>query len=111
MCRTSRPSPILIKDDIRDVVGAIEIGRATMRKIRENLIWAFLYNSLGIPIAAGILYPFTGLIVSPELAAFFMAMSSISVTLNTLTLKRFRPSLREEREEAVPRHRPAPQAG
>ncbi|WP_338825878.1 Copper-exporting P-type ATPase [Moorella thermoacetica] len=102
---------ILIKDDIRDVVGAIEIGRATMRKIKENLIWAFLYNSLGIPIAAGILYPITGLIVSPELASFFMAMSSISVTLNTLTLKRFRPSLRAEREEAVPRHRPAPQAG
>jgi len=86
---------ILISDDIRDVVGAIEIGRATMGKIRQNLVWAFLYNTLGIPIAAGILYPFTGLIVSPELAAFFMAMSSVSVTLNTLLLKRFRPSLRE----------------
>ena len=102
---------ILIKDDIRDVVGAIEVGRATMRKIRQNLIWAFLYNTLGIPIAAGILYPITGLIVSPELAAFFMAMSSISVTMNTLTLKRFQPSFHEKQDTAVPRHQPAPQAG
>ena len=84
---------ILIKDDVRDVVNAIEIGRATMGKIRQNLIWAFAYNMLGIPLAAGILYPFTGLIVSPELAAFFMAMSSVSLTLNTLLLKRFKPSL------------------
>jgi Cu+-exporting ATPase len=84
---------ILIKDDVRDVVNAIEIGRATMGKIRQNLVWAFAYNSLGIPLAAGILYPFNGLIVSPELAAFFMAMSSVSLTLNTLLLKRFRPSL------------------
>jgi Cu+-exporting ATPase len=84
---------ILIKDDVRDVVNAIEIGRATMGKIRQNLVWAFAYNLLGIPFAAGILYPFTGLIVSPELAAFFMAMSSVSLTLNTLLLKRFSPSL------------------
>ena len=84
---------ILIKDDVRDVVNAIEIGRATMGKIRQNLIWAFAYNILGIPFAAGILYPFNGLIVSPELAAFFMAMSSVSLTLNTLLLKRFQPSL------------------
>ncbi|MDQ0286478.1 Cu+-exporting ATPase [Desulfofundulus luciae] len=85
---------ILIKADLRDVVSAIEIARATMRKVRQNLVWAFIYNSLGIPIAAGVLYPFTGLIVSPELAAFFMAMSSVSVTLNTLLLKRFVPSMK-----------------
>jgi Cu+-exporting ATPase len=84
---------ILMKNDVRDVVNAIEIGRATMGKIRQNLVWAFAYNTLGIPFAAGILYPFNGLIVSPELAAFFMAMSSVSLTLNTLLLKRFRPSL------------------
>lgn len=83
---------ILIKDDIRDVVGAIEIGRATMRKIKQNLVWAFVYNITGIPLAAGILYPLTGLIVSPELASFFMALSSISVTLNTLLLKGFQTS-------------------
>ncbi|WP_034634185.1 heavy metal translocating P-type ATPase [Desulfofundulus thermocisternus] len=96
---------ILIKSDLRDVVSAIEIARATMRKVRQNLVWAFVYNSLGIPIAAGLLYPSTGLIVSPELAAFFMAMSSVSVTLNTLLLKRFVPSMkrgqREPRGEAA----------
>jgi P-type Cu+ transporter len=82
---------ILIRGDLQDVVTAIETGRATMRKVRQNLFWAFFYNSVGIPIAAGILYPFTGQLVSPELAAFFMAVSSVSVTLNTLTLRRFRP--------------------
>ncbi len=90
---------ILIKADLRDVVSAIEIARATMRKVRQNLVWAFIYNSLGIPIAAGLLYPSTGLIVSPELAAFFMAMSSVSVTLNTLLLKRFVPSMKRGQQE------------
>ncbi|MGB9804878.1 heavy metal translocating P-type ATPase [Desulfofundulus sp.] len=88
---------ILIRADLRDVVSAVEIARATMRKVRQNLVWAFIYNSIGIPIAAGVLYPFTGLIVSPELAAFFMAMSSLSVTLNTLLLKRFVPSLKRDK--------------
>ncbi|MHB1419491.1 MAG: heavy metal translocating P-type ATPase [Bacillota bacterium] len=86
---------ILIKSDIRDVVAAIEVARATMGKVKQNLVWSFFYNTCGIPIAAGILYPWTGLIVSPELAAFFMAMSSVSVTLNTLLLKRFVPSMRK----------------
>jgi len=86
---------ILIKADLRDVVTTIEVARATMRKVRQNLVWAFIYNSLGIPVAAGIFYPFTGLLVSPELAAFFMAMSSVSVTLNTLLLKRFVPSFQK----------------
>ena len=83
---------ILIKSDLNDVVTAIEAGRATMRKVKQNLFWAFGYNTVGIPIAAGILYPFTGQIVGPELAAFFMAISSVSVTLNTLLLRRFKPS-------------------
>lgn len=87
---------ILIKSDIRDVVSAIEVARATMRKVKQNLVWSFIYNITGIPIAAGILYPFNGLIVSPELAAFFMAISSVSVTLNTLLLKRFVPSMKKE---------------
>lgn len=87
---------VLIKDDIKDVVSAIEIGRATMRKVKQNLFWSFIYNTLGIPIGAGLLYPFVGFLVSPELAAFFMAMSSVSVTLNTLLLKRFVPSMRRE---------------
>jgi Cu+-exporting ATPase len=83
---------ILIKSDLMDVVVAIEVARATMRKVKENLFWAFAYNTAGIPIAAGLLYPFTGQVVSPELAAFFMATSSLSVTLNTLRLHRFKPS-------------------
>ena len=85
---------ILIKEDLRDVVSAIEIARATMNKVKQNLFWAFSYNTTGIPIGAGLLYPTFKLIVSPELAAFFMAISSVSVTMNTLLLKRFKPSLR-----------------
>jgi Cu+-exporting ATPase len=84
---------ILIKSDIEDVVSAIEVARATMGKVYQNLFWAFIYNSVGIPVAAGLLYPFTRMVVSPELAAFFMATSSFSVTMNTLLLKNFRPSL------------------
>jgi P-type Cu+ transporter len=83
---------ILIKDDLRDVVVALEVAKATMRKVRQNLFWAFVYNMLGIPLGAGLLYPFMALIVSPELASAFMAISSVSVTLNTLLLKRFVPS-------------------
>ena len=85
---------ILIKDDLRDVVTAIETATATMRKVKQNLFWAFVYNTLGIPIAAGLFYPAVQLVVSPELAAAFMAFSSVSVTLNTLLLKRFKPSAR-----------------
>ncbi|GAB4248060.1 MAG: heavy metal translocating P-type ATPase [Thermoleophilia bacterium] len=91
---------ILIKSDLMDVVTALEVGRATMRKVKQNLFWAFVYNSAGIPIAAGALYPLTGQMVSPELAAFFMATSSLSVTLNTLMLRRFRPTARRGRPEA-----------
>ncbi|MEW5935618.1 MAG: hypothetical protein AB1816_18715, partial [Bacillota bacterium] len=57
----------------------------------QNLFWAFVYNTLGVPVAAGVLYPALRLVVSPELAAFFMATSSLSVTVNTLFLGRFRP--------------------
>ena len=85
---------ILIRDDIRDVVVALEVARATMRKVKQNLFWAFGYNVLGIPLGAGLFYPFFALVVSPELAAAFMAFSSVSVTLNTLLLKRFVPTLR-----------------
>jgi len=85
---------ILIKDDIRDVVVALEVARATMRKVKQNLFWAFFYNTLSIPLAAGLLYPSTSLIISPELAGLLMAVSSITVTLNTLLLKGFNPSIR-----------------
>ena len=87
---------ILIKDDVRDVVVAIEVGRATMRKVKENLFWAFAYNTLSIPIAAGLLYPAFKLVVSPEWAAFLMAISSLTVTLNTLLMRRFVPSVHRD---------------
>jgi len=87
---------ILIKDDIRDVIVALEVAKATMRKVKQNLFWAFVYNTLGIPIAAGLLYPFISLVISPEIAGLLMAVSSITVTLNTLLLKGFRPSVRRE---------------
>lgn len=87
---------ILIKDDIRDVIVSLEVARATMRKVKQNLFWAFIYNTLGIPVAAGLLYPFVSVIISPELAGLLMAVSSITVTLNTLLLKGFRPSVHGE---------------
>jgi P-type Cu+ transporter len=99
---------ILIKSDLLDVVTALEVARATMRKVKQNLFWAFFYNTTGIPIAAGLLYPLTGQMVSPELAAFFMATSSISVTLNTLLLKRFRPSAAASRAVGLAKIEPAP---
>ncbi|MBI2209425.1 MAG: heavy metal translocating P-type ATPase, partial [Deltaproteobacteria bacterium] len=88
---------ILIKEDLRDVVVAMEAAKATMRKVKENLFWAFGYNVASIPIGAGLFYPFFKLVVSPELAALLMAVSSLSVTLNTLLLKRFVPTLKRER--------------
>ncbi|MBI2455555.1 MAG: copper-translocating P-type ATPase [candidate division NC10 bacterium] len=87
---------ILIKEDLRDVVVALEVAKATMRKVKENLFWAFSYNVASIPIGAGIFYPFFKLVVSPELAALLMALSSVTVTLNTLLLRRFVPSLKRE---------------
>ncbi len=84
---------ILIKDDIRDVVVALEVARATMNKVKQNLFWAFVYNTLGIPIAAGVLYPLVSVVISPEVAGLMMAVSSVSVTLNTLFLKGFKPSI------------------
>ena len=102
---------ILIKDDIRDVVVALEIAKATMRKVKQNLFWAFVYNTLGIPLGAGLLYPFASLVISPEIAGLMMAVSSISVTLNTLLLKGFRPSIGSGRNpkqgSGTPHLRPA----
>jgi Cu+-exporting ATPase len=81
---------VLIKNDVRDVGKAIRLSKLTMNKIKQNLFWAFFYNSVGIPIAAGILYPFTTppFLLNPALAAAAMATSSVSVTLNTLLMKR-----------------------
>ncbi len=96
---------ILIKDDLRDVVIAIEIGKATMRKVKQNLFWAFIYNTLGIPIAAGLFYPFFQIVISPEIAAALMAVSSLTVTLNTLRLRGFVPSLKRGRGTRNPSER------
>jgi Cu+-exporting ATPase len=92
---------VLIKDDIRDVVVALEVARATMNKVKQNLFWAFIYNSLGIPIAAGLLYPFVSVIISPEIAGLMMAFSSVTVTLNTLLLKGFKPSIMKHQDRGM----------
>jgi len=81
----------LIRDDLRAIKTAVLLSRRTMRTIRQNLFWAFFYNTLGIPIAAGILYPFWGILLNPILASAAMAFSSVSVVSNSLRLKRFRP--------------------
>ncbi len=81
---------VLIKNDLRDVVRAIEISKYTMKKIKQNLFWAFAYNVAGIPIAAGILYPFTGALLSPVIAGAAMALSSVSVISNSLLMKKYK---------------------
>ena len=78
----------LVKGDLRGIVQAIALSRATMRNIRQNLWFAFLYNGLGVPIAAGVLYPVFGLLLSPIFASAAMALSSVSVIGNALRLKR-----------------------
>ena len=78
---------VLIKDDLRDVITAIDLSKYTLNKIKQNLFWAFFYNIVGIPIAAGILYPFTGWLLNPAIAAAAMAFSSVSVVLNALIMR------------------------
>lgn len=80
----------LVKGDLRGIVRAIRLSRATMRNIKQNLFWAFVYNSVGVPIAAGILYPFFGIVLSPIVAAAAMSFSSVSVIGNALRLRRLR---------------------
>ncbi|WP_242720541.1 heavy metal translocating P-type ATPase [Microcoleus vaginatus] len=79
---------VLMRNALMDVVESIELGRATFNKIRQNLFWAFGYNTLGIPVAAGILLPATGILLSPAAAGAFMAFSSVSVVTNSLLLRR-----------------------
>jgi P-type Cu+ transporter len=80
----------LIRDDLRVIVTAIRLSKRTIRTIRQNLFWAFFYNILGIPIAAGVLYPFWGILLNPILASAAMAFSSVSVVSNSLRLRRFK---------------------
>ena len=80
----------LVGGSLRGVVTAVALSRRTMRVIRQNLFWAFAYNTLGIPVAAGALYTFTGWLLSPMLASAAMALSSVSVVANSLRLRRFK---------------------
>jgi len=80
-------SVVLVKGDLRGIIRAKKLSQATMSNIRQNLVFAFLYNSLGVPVAAGVLYPFFGLLLSPMLAAAAMSLSSVSVIGNALRLK------------------------
>ncbi|MGD9487580.1 MAG: copper-translocating P-type ATPase [Calditrichaceae bacterium] len=80
----------LVKGDLRGIVRAIRLSRSTMRNIRQNLFFAFIYNSAGVPVAAGILYPFLGILLSPIIAAAAMSFSSVSVITNSLRLRRLK---------------------
>jgi Cu+-exporting ATPase len=77
----------LVKGDLRGIARARQLSRATMRNIRQNLFFAFLYNALGVPVAAGVLYPFCGILLSPMLAGAAMTFSSVSVISNALRLR------------------------
>jgi Cu+-exporting ATPase len=78
----------LVKGDLRGIVRARRLSRATMRNIQQNLFFAFAYNALGVPVAAGVLYPFSGILLSPVIAAAAMSFSSVSVVGNALRLRR-----------------------
>ncbi|HZD41121.1 MAG TPA: HAD-IC family P-type ATPase, partial [Terriglobales bacterium] len=86
----------LMSGDLRGVVTAIALSKATMRNIKQNLGWAFGYNTALIPVAAGVLYPFFGILLSPIIAAAAMACSSVSVVSNALRLRRFTPPMVSE---------------
>jgi len=81
---------VLIKEDLRDVVMAMDLSGYTLRKIKQGLFWAFIYNIIGIPVAAGLLYPFTGFLLNPIIAGTAMAFSSVSVVTNALLMKRYK---------------------
>lgn len=82
---------VLIKDDLRDVVMGIDLSRYAIKKIKQNLFWAFVYNLICIPIAAGLLYPINGFLLNPMIAGAAMAFSSVTVVCNSLLMKRYKP--------------------
>jgi Cu+-exporting ATPase len=77
----------LVRGDLRGIVRARRLSRGVMRNVRQNLFFAFVYNALGVPIAAGVLYPFVGVLLSPMIAAAAMSLSSVSVIANALRLR------------------------
>lgn len=81
---------VLMKKDLNDVITTMDLSNAVIKNIKQNLFWAFIYNSIGIPLAAGVFYPWTGHLLNPMIAGFAMAMSSVSVVTNALRLKRFK---------------------
>jgi len=81
---------VLMKSDIMDVAKAMKLSSYAMKKIKQNLFWAFFYNIVGIPIAAGVLYPFTGFLLNPIIAGAAMAFSSVSVVGNSLLMKKYK---------------------
>ena len=82
---------VLIREDVHDVVASIQLSRQTLKKIKQNLFWAFFYNVLSIPIAAGVLYPFLRIVLRPEISAIAMILSDITVVGNSLFLRRYVP--------------------
>ena len=93
MWRLKVPGITLVKGDLTGIVRARLLSQATMRNIRQNLFFAFIYNSIGVPIAAGVLYPVFGLLLSPMIAAAAMTFSSVSVITNALRLQKTKVEL------------------
>ena len=103
---------VLVKNDLLDAASAIKLSKAVMRNIKENLFWAFIYNIIGIPLAAGLLYPAFGIRLSPMIGAAAMSMSSLCVVLNALRLRLFHaehgaPTRRDEGETDMGQEIPA----
>lgn len=92
---------ILMQNDLLNIVSAIQLSKATLRNIKQNLFWALIYNTIGIPIAAGLLYIPLGLTLNPMIAAAAMSFSSVSVVLNALSLKTFKPKFVGSYEKAI----------
>jgi len=96
---------VLVKNDLKDVVTAIDLSRVTFTRIRYNYVWASIYNILGIPLAAGILVPY-GISITPMAAGMAMAFSSVSVVTSSLMLRRYNKPVFESNEESVLGHSP-----
>ena len=92
---------VLMRTDLLDAVTAVKLSRAVIKNIKENLFWAFFYNTIGIPLAAGVLYPTLGLKLSPMFGAAAMSLSSVCVVLNALRLRRFKAEKRHTPSEAT----------